>query len=264
MIKLIASDLDGTLLRGGAQQLNPRVFDLILQLKEKGILFVAASGRQYTNLRRLFEPVKDEIAYIAENGSLCVYQGKILSRGLIERDLGLRILKAIQNYGQCECILSCEDACYTDSKNPDFIRHMSDVVKNDMAFVDDLTTVNHPFLKIAICDYRGTQESDVYFKKLFSSEIKVVTSGNIWVDFIAPNANKGSALQGLLDHLQYKSEDCIAFGDQYNDVEMLQLAGTSYAMANAAPGISYFSTYVTDSVEEVLEDIVRGVPDVTE
>lgn len=259
MIKLIASDLDGTLLKGGAQKLNQKVFDLILQLKEQGILFVAASGRQYANLRRLFEPIKDEIAYIAENGSLCVYQGKVLSRGVIGRDLGLRILRSIQNYGKCECILSCEDACYTDSKNPDFIHHMSDVLKNDMAFVEDLTTVIHPFLKIAICDYRGTQSSEVYFKEQFSTEIKVVTSGNIWVDFIAPNANKGIALQGLIDHLKLNTQDCIAFGDQYNDVEMLQLAGTSYAMSNAAPGISYFSTYVTDSVEEVLEDIIQTV-----
>lgn len=51
----------------------------------------------------------------------------------------------------------------------------------------------------------------------------------------------------------------VAFGDQYNDIEMLQLVGTSYAMSNAAPGISYYSTYVTDSVEDVLEDILAQV-----
>ena len=51
----------------------------------------------------------------------------------------------------------------------------------------------------------------------------------------------------------------MAFGDQYNDVEMLQLAGTSYTMSNAAPGISFYSTYVTDSVPEVLDDIISSV-----
>ena len=66
MIKLIASDLDGTLLQNGAQRLNPEVFDMIRTLKSHGILFTAASGRQYTNLRRLFAPVKDDIAYVAE------------------------------------------------------------------------------------------------------------------------------------------------------------------------------------------------------
>ena len=76
MIKLIASDLDGTLLQNGAQELNPKVFDQIRALAENGIRFVAASGRQYPNLRRLFAPVQDDISYIAENGSLCIHDGR--------------------------------------------------------------------------------------------------------------------------------------------------------------------------------------------
>ena len=87
----------------------------------------------------------------------------------------------------------------------------------------------------------------------------MVTSGNIWIDFIAPGSNKGTALQNLMDLFHVKPEECVAFGDQYNDIEMLQLVGTSYAMSNAAPGISYYSTYVTDSVEDVLEDILAQV-----
>ena len=51
----------------------------------------------------------------------------------------------------------------------------------------------------------------------------------------------------------------MAFGDQYNDVEMLEVAGTSYAMASAAPGISYYADYVTKSVAEVLEDILASI-----
>lgn len=57
MIKLIASDLDGTLLQNGAQELNPEIYDLILALKERGIHFAAASGRQYASERNLFKPI---------------------------------------------------------------------------------------------------------------------------------------------------------------------------------------------------------------
>ena len=64
MIKLVASDLDGTLLLNGAQQLPEEIFPLIRELKKLGILFVAASGRQYPNMRRLFDPVADEMAFI--------------------------------------------------------------------------------------------------------------------------------------------------------------------------------------------------------
>ena len=249
MIKLIASDLDGTLLLNGAQRLNPEVFDLITALKEHGILFTAASGR-YTNLRRLFAPVKDDIAYVAET----------LSKGMIGRELGLRIIDAVHSYGRCECIVSGERVCYTDSRDTRFKEHMLHVVGNDMEFVSDLKEdVHEPFLKLALCDFQGTRKTEEHFKALFSDEIKIVTSGNIWVDFITPGANKGNALQVLLDHLHIDAKDCAAFGDQCNDEEMLQLAGVSYAMAGAAPAVIQQASHTTDSVENVLKRILEAL-----
>lgn len=91
MVKLIASDLDGTLLQNGAHDVNPIVFDQIRTLKEHGIMFAAANGRQYLNLRRLFTPVQDDIAYIAENGSLCIYNEETISKGIIEARILLTV-----------------------------------------------------------------------------------------------------------------------------------------------------------------------------
>ena len=54
-------------------------------------------------------------------------------------------------------------------------------------------------------------------------------------------------------------EEAMAFGDHFNDVEMLELVGQGYAMSNAAPGIAGHARYVTDSVEEVLEDVLAGL-----
>ena len=68
-IRVVASDFDGTILKDGAQQVDEIYFPLIRALKEKGISFIAASGRQYPNLRRLLRPVADEISYICENGA---------------------------------------------------------------------------------------------------------------------------------------------------------------------------------------------------
>ena len=90
MVKLIASDLDGTLLQNGAHDVNPIVFDQIRTLKEHGIMFAAASGRQYLNLRRLFTPVQDDIAYIAET-VLSVYTTK----RLFPKELLSRILLTV-------------------------------------------------------------------------------------------------------------------------------------------------------------------------
>ena len=72
-------DLDGTLLFADkAQSCRKKIFPLIRQLQEMGIIFVAASGRQYPNMRKLFAPVASEISYISENGALAVDHGEVL------------------------------------------------------------------------------------------------------------------------------------------------------------------------------------------
>ena len=260
MIKLIASDLDGTLLQNGAQELTPRAIELIRKLTDRGIHFVAASGRQYENEVHLFEPIKDRISYIAENGSLCIHNGKVISRTVIDMDLIHRIIDEIKQDGRFEIVISKEHACYIENSDSVFTDHIVNVLKNTTKIVEDVRKVDGPILKIAIGNMKdGPDVIEAYLKRLknkFSSEIKVVTSGNIWIDFIAPGTNKGTALLKLLDVLKIKREECMAFGDQYNDVEMLQAVGTSYAMANAVRGISDHSTYVTDSVEDVLEELL--------
>ena len=76
-IKFIASDLDGTLLLNGAQKVSEELIPLIKRLNDEGIIFCAASGRQYPNLRRLFGEVADELMYICENGSVIIYKDKL-------------------------------------------------------------------------------------------------------------------------------------------------------------------------------------------
>ena len=263
MIKLIASDLDGTLLQNGAQELSPRAIQLISDLCDAGVHFVSASGRQYDNQKRVFAPIKDRISFIAENGSICMHQGHVISRATIADDLAKRILHEIKKQDHFEVVVSREDSCFIEDNVPEFVNHIVNVMQNTTQIVDDIKTVEGPILKIAICNMTdGPHIIDKYLKhlqNLFGEEIKVVTSGNIWIDFIAPGSNKGTALQTLMNLFHVKPEECAAFGDQYNDIEMLQLVGTSYAMSNAAPGISYHATYVTDSVEDVLEDILSEI-----
>ncbi|MGN1235137.1 MAG: HAD family hydrolase, partial [Christensenellaceae bacterium] len=91
MIKFIASDLDGTLLLPD-KTLPEETFPLIRALKEKGVLFAPASGRQYANLKHLFAPVADQVLFIAENGALVVYQDEVLFTDLIPKDALLSAL----------------------------------------------------------------------------------------------------------------------------------------------------------------------------
>ena len=258
MIQYIASDVDGTLLHGQATTLNPELFDIIRQLKEHGIHFIAASGRQYQNLRRLFAPVKDDISYVAENGSMCVHNGKVISLGHIDTDLIYEIADAAREYGHCHTLISTAKTGYTDSQDSDYINHIHNDVGYDMIPVHDVRDIKEPFIKIAVCDFDGTEKRlRSYFQERFGDRIQIVTSGNIWIDFIAPNANKGSALSNIVSFLGMNPKNGITFGDQYNDLEMLQLSNTSYAMTTAAAGVSDYATNTTNSVEETLKEFLK-------
>ena len=92
MIKLIASDLDGTLLYGRDNTVSEEMFELIREMKRRGIIFAAASGRQYHNLKKLFAPVWQDMAFICENGAAVFYQDKIIAEQVVPKEQLLELV----------------------------------------------------------------------------------------------------------------------------------------------------------------------------
>ncbi len=252
MIKLIASDLDGTLLRKGAQSLEPEIFQLINVLKEKGIFFVAASGRQYQNMRRLFRSVKNDIAYICENGTLGVLNGDIFSEEHIPEEVGYAALNAIQSIPECELLLSARTTHYLENPSEKYEHHIRHVVGNDVVTVDDIFSVREPYLKISACDFNGADHLEPYFQEHFSDRLNIALAGDIWLDMMPKGVHKGHALDKLLRQLGIMPEECLAFGDQYNDMEMLKMCGLSYAMADAVPG-------AIETADDTTEDVISTI-----
>lgn len=256
MIKLVASDLDGTLLQNGAQSLTKETIDLIKRLIDKDIIFVAASGRQYANLRRLFEPVKDDIAYICENGALVVYKGQILHKTFIDREIGEKILVDIRERENCEILLSGMNTSYLEPKTNEYTHRMKNIVKNNVTVVKDILSVSEDYLKISVYERGGIDNSEDYFKNKWGKYVTVVTSGMQWLDMINLNTNKGNAMKVLQEKLDILPNETAAFGDNYNDVEMLMAAGYSFAMESAKCDIINISKYTSKKVEPVLEKII--------
>ena len=120
MIKMVASDLDGTLLLNKAQSLPEEIFPLIRKLKEMGILFVAASGRQYPNMKRMFAPVASEIAYISENGALAVDQEEVLYQDSFDRKVAAEIIEAIIGKKGRGIYLLCQRLSLPDAEDRTF------------------------------------------------------------------------------------------------------------------------------------------------
>lgn len=255
-IRLVASDLDGTLLLNGAQTLQEDTCHLIRELTERGVIFLAASGRQYANLRRLFAPVKDEIAYLCENGCLSFLHGKMLHKETMDRALGQEIIRTIQERDGCEVLLSGVDTSYLQPKKMSYYYHMRDVVKNNVTLLTDLFAVKEPYFKISVYEEGGLRDAS-YWKEHFGDRCTVVTSGNDWLDLMPKGVHKGFALKKILQALQISPNECLAFGDNYNDREMLSLVGFPAAVQTAKPEIRRMCRYETGTVEHALEKLLR-------
>ena len=87
MIKLIASDVDGTLVKDGTLMINPEYMTVIHKLVEKGIIFVVCSGRQFASERRLFAPIVNELYYISDGGTVVRTPDKMLKTFPMDEEL---------------------------------------------------------------------------------------------------------------------------------------------------------------------------------
>ena len=256
-IKLIACDLDGTLLLNGAQSLRPETCGLINDLLSSGILFFAASGRQYTNLQRLFRPVREKIGYLCENGCVSFYQNRQLHRERMDRGLGRELIRAIQQKDGAEVLVSGVMESYVQPKDMRFYYHMRDVVKNDVTLVPDILQTNEEYMKISAYVAGGVKDEE-YWMDRFGKRCTVVTGGNDWLDMMPLHVNKAAALTHVLAHLGISPENCMAIGDNDNDREMLELVSYPVAVKSAKPEIRALARYETDTVEHLLWNIISG------
>lgn len=255
---MIACDLDGTLLLNGAQNLQPETCALITRLMdEKGILFCAASGRQYANLQRLFAPVKDRIAYLCENGCLCYCGGECLHRELMEADLAREIIQMIRLEGSAEVLVSGEKIHYVQPKDMGFYHHMHDVVKNDVTIVPDLLDIPEPYLKVSLFERGGLYDVEKW-QQTFGSRCTVVAGQGEWLDMMPRGVNKGTGLLPILAQLGITPSECMAIGDNDNDREMLELAGFPVTVKSAKPSIRAMAKLETDTVEHLFERMLNG------
>ena len=113
MIKLIATDMDGTLLDSQGS-MDDEIYDIIEKLKEMGIRFVAASGRQLMSLKKRFVPVDDDVIYIAENGGYAVYRDRELYLNALDRNTVNDILETAGEVKGASVFLCGKTYAYTD------------------------------------------------------------------------------------------------------------------------------------------------------
>ena len=107
MIKLIVTDVDGTLVEDGTFELNKEYYREIKRLKEKGIKFCVASGRPYSSIKKMFAPVLSDIYIICDNGACLLMDGKPVLLENIDREVAYEVMKDIESIEGCHTYVSC-------------------------------------------------------------------------------------------------------------------------------------------------------------
>ena len=250
MIKLIATDLDETLLPEGTFDLNPEYYEVIRELKKRGILFVAASGRHSTSIRRLFECVSEDVVILAGNGSCIMYQGKTIDVQPLDYGFYQDVLAMMRQIDSHLILADHADCVWTDSSREDLIRWISEGYHTRVEKCADLAMLEPPVLKAAM-HVRGDAAIDAArIRERFEGCANIMAAGPTWVDIVANGADKGSALKKIQEMFGISREETAAFGDNENDIGMLELAGQSYAVENARRAVRDAASHVIGPMRE--------------
>lgn len=234
-MKLILSDLDGTLLRATENRISEKALNAISGLESKGIRFAIASGRAISELWHLFSRVQDKMYFVACDGAL-IFEGKKL------------ILDApMQNIAQFDkaqsVLLQGRYMTYVKGQ-PAFVREMKLHYRGYTIEFESASEIEEPIYKAVVFDraFQVQQLNMVY------SDIRLA-------EYTAEGVNKGSATRFLLKHFGVDASEAMAFGDNTNDIPMLLTVEHSVAVRNAKQAVLKICKNTTDDVVQTIMSI---------
>lgn len=251
MIKLIATDMDGTFLAEDGTYDQARLAALLPKLTEKGIVFTVSSGRSLLAIDQLFEPFLDQIAVIAENGSVVQYQGEVLFADVMTQEQYAEVAEKIlanPHYLEAGMVFSGQKAAY--------------VLKG--ASQEYIQKTKHYYANVKVVDGFEDMENDTIFKVSTNFTGDTVLEGSDWlnqalpyatavttgfdsIDIILKEVNKCFGMDHLCLALGIEPSETIAFGDNFNDYQMLEFAGKAIATENARPKLKRFQIKSLDT-----------------
>lgn len=236
MIKLIASDVDGTLVKDGTLLIDPEYMTVIDRLLDKGYYFAACSGRQFVSEQKLFAPIKNRLLYITDGGTVVRTPDKILKKYTMPEETWKGMYRMVRDtLPSCDCYIGMPDYCLAEDAGSRMFRWLKDSygfnireAKNLMDFhSEDVIkfTVYHPTACEELCS--------PVFIPTWKDKTMLAVAGKQWVDCNPLGVSKWTALSALMEHLGVAPDEVCTFGDNFNDIEMLKSAGMSFAVSNA-------------------------------
>lgn len=243
-VRLVVCDMDGTLLDADGE-IPAGFWPLLETMHARGVSFAPASGRQYATLERMF-PGAD--TYIAENGTIVVHDGHVVSTTPVDRDTVDSVIDVVRAAaGHDLGLVVCgRDSAYIERADEPF-REQVEKYYVALDVLDDLHAVDDEVLKLAVYTFGdSTPVADEVFAP-FRAHHQVVVSNTNWIDIMSTEAHKGHAVRAMQRAFAITPAQTAVFGDYLNDREMLEAGDLSFAMANAHPEVQAVARYLAPS-----------------
>lgn len=247
-IQIVLCDMDGTLLTSESKL--PSDFETVFhQLIQKGVIFGIASGRPLASLQEKFPQYHKQMAFVCENGGCVAYRDEILHVGKIEKSDWVEVVRKVRTIKECSLILCGLNHSYIEDCDERLLKVAREFYPN-LKIVDDLECVEENILKMSIRDYQGTETNTSLAFKDFNESLDFAASDTHWLDVMPRGSSKAKGVEVLCKHINCTFENVMAFGDHFNDYEMLKAVKYSYAMANAIDEVKAICSYSCDSNDE--------------
>lgn len=272
-IKIVATDMDGTLLDPRGQLDLPRLEKILDKLDHRGVRFVIATGNEVHRMRQLLGHLAERVVLVVANGARIFENNELIQAQTWDDAM---VDRALAHFKGREC----QDQFVVTAMNGGFVKkgtvfteldkfmtpEMIEKLYQRMNFVDEFdSNLFGGVLKMSMVV--GEERSDSVLQEindLFDGHVRAVSSGYGCIDILQDGIHKAWGLVELLRRWNLKPEQIMAFGDSENDIEMLELAGISYAMENAEEAVKEIATKLAPAnsqagVYKVLENwLERG------
>lgn len=270
-IKMIVTDMDGTLLDEKGEFDRGRLKNILDELDKREMRFVVATGNEIHRMRLLFGDLLERVTLIAANGARIFDKNEILLGTCWSQDLVAQVLSYFEGRERdVHLVVTAENGAFV--KMGTIFPMIEKVVTAEMAqefyqkinFVEALRPDDFPqVLKMSmVVNEQVAVQAIRQLNQDFADTLNAVTSGYGAIDILQKGIHKAWGLKQLMQKWKIQEQDIMAFGDSENDIEMLQLAGISYAMENADPRVKTVANHLAPANTEagvltVLENYLR-------
>ena len=242
--KAIFFDIDGTLRSFDKQAISPATIEALNALKNQGIKAVVSTGRSPAAVEFINEYFRFD-AYVTSNGQYCYCGDEVIHQKYFSKSEISELIALLHDM---------PFPCLFVGKDTSFINYIDDTVHAHCALT------GRPLPKVGV--YEQALEMDVYqfvgyvgqdIEKIIKQKLSFINATRslpVAIDVLPPGGGKTPGIAAVMDYYGITPDQCLAFGDADNDMDMIEYVGFGVAMGNANERLKQIADYVTDSVDD--------------